>query len=377
MKEQEIQVLIEPSCRHAALYLRSLHGLRDAAQLRGLSLNLQSDVDAIVSKPGVHAAVVISASGDWTHRSAQRLSEQGIKPILVGVAADAFQEPYSGPTLNRGALLDRQVQYFKRAGRTRLASVGNRSDDINDRLRSQYFLQACAAHHVPADEGDVFSGDGGIQDCVDRFLQSAHRYDGAVCVNDLVAVALIARAAAMGIRVPQDLFVAGSGDYLVGRAIQPSLTTTTLDYAQMGRMAADIWRYLLMHPGADRMQITLPCALIVRQSTANFADTGERSMVTPAEHAPAEGGDPAFEALQALEQCLLASDATDILILGDVLRGLSVERIAQERYLSLGTVNYRLRKIYASTGAGGKQALQTLLKSYAMAPEKLIQPASI
>lgn len=363
MKEQVIPVFIEPACKRAALYMRSLQGLQEAARARGLRVAVGSEVKPQDAR--AHAAVVISATLEWTRHFAQQLSERGAQPILVGVPPDSFPGAYSGLILNRSALISQQVRYFVQAGRRRLATLGNLTQDINDMLRCQYFLQATAAHGLATGEEDVYPADEGIRPCVEGFLHQADRYDGVLCVNDLVAVELMAQAQALGIHVPGDLFVAGSGDYLVGRVFRPSLTTSTLDYPQMGRMAADIWIYLLSNPGVDRVEITLPSRLIVRQSTGDMQEATQPPYPNQPVQVAEEPKDPAFQALQDLESCLMESDLTDILIMLGLIQGSSIEAIAQEQYLSPGAVNYRLRKLYACTGAKGKAELSARLARYA------------
>lgn len=365
MHNRIVQVYIEPACRASALYIRSLKGLEDAAGQRGLKLRVLTDPVAVHEMPEESIVVIISASASWTRLALQAFKARGIKAILVGVSPEDFDEPQSGPTLGRRELVRQQVLYFIHAGRRRLASIGNESSDINDMLRRQVFLNTAMTQGLAISDRDVFTGDDGLGNCVRRFLDLAHNYDGAICVNDLVAVELITQAKARGIRVPEQLFVAGSGNYRIGQLVQPTLTTSTLDYDQMGRLATDIWILLQSNPKIDHMQIALPCKLIIRQST-DFC-TPPRPVENPGNSVALDGqsrDDGTLGFLMDLEAWLMACDALDLRILAGLLEGESIDKTAEKLFVSPGTINYRLKKLYGLTGAGNKRLLAQQIKPY-------------
>lgn len=60
-----------------------------------------------------------------------------------------------------------------------------------------------------------------------------------VCGNDHLAVGVLLEAAALGLRVPEDLSVTGFDDIALARQLQPSLTSMRVDTYRIGRIAAD------------------------------------------------------------------------------------------------------------------------------------------
>ncbi|MFI6903467.1 LacI family DNA-binding transcriptional regulator [Nonomuraea sp. NPDC050394] len=84
---------------------------------------------------------------------------------------------------------------------------------------------------------------------------------GVLAYNDLVALGLIEGLADLGVRVPADVSVVGVDDILPGRLNRPKLTTVAMPTEAAGRAAVD----LLL--GAESGPVTLPTALIVREST--------------------------------------------------------------------------------------------------------------
>jgi LacI family transcriptional regulator len=65
------------------------------------------------------------------------------------------------------------------------------------------------------------------------------RYDAIVCYNDLVAVGLLHGLASCGIRVPEDVAVAGFDNIPVSCYITPSLTTVDMRSEDIGRSALE------------------------------------------------------------------------------------------------------------------------------------------
>ena len=65
------------------------------------------------------------------------------------------------------------------------------------------------------------------------------RGTAVVCSSDLVAFGAITEARALGRAVPDDLAVCGFGDFEIGQAAEPPLTTISVDGPAMGRIAAE------------------------------------------------------------------------------------------------------------------------------------------
>jgi LacI family transcriptional regulator len=84
--------------------------------------------------------------------------------------------------------------------------------------------------------------------------------------NDLMAIGLMDGLDALGLRVPEDVSVAGIDDITLSRMTRPKLTTVATPTAAAGRAAVDM---LLAH-GDDRRttaHVSLHTELIVRDST--------------------------------------------------------------------------------------------------------------
>jgi LacI family transcriptional regulator len=137
-----------------------------------------------------------------------------------------------------------------------------------DRLAG--FAAGLAAASVEFDPRYVIHGaftrDGGYEAMSAVLAMSGPRPDCVFAVNDVMAVGALARLRAEGLRVPDDIGLAGFDDISTLRDVYPPLTTVRLPLTRMGQMAA---RLVLADaiPGRPRV-VPVPGEVILRESTA-------------------------------------------------------------------------------------------------------------
>ena len=99
-------------------------------------------------------------------------------------------------------------------------------------------------------------------------LTTEPRPDAVLCLTDVLAQAVLAVAADLGLRVPEDLAVVGFDDHPLATRTRPTLTTVRQDVELKGRSAV---RALLAMIGARECDEPppprLPVELVVREST--------------------------------------------------------------------------------------------------------------
>ncbi|HEX2090030.1 MAG TPA: LacI family DNA-binding transcriptional regulator [Actinomycetota bacterium] len=91
-------------------------------------------------------------------------------------------------------------------------------------------------------------------------------FTAAVCLNDQMAVGCLMEAKARGLRVPEDLSIAGIDDLPVARYLDPPLTTVRVPMRALGRAGM---RSILSQLEGNRSTgaRTVPCEVVVRRST--------------------------------------------------------------------------------------------------------------
>ena len=96
------------------------------------------------------------------------------------------------------------------------------------------------------------------------------------CANDGIAIGCIQALAELGLRVPDDISVAGFDDTLASRASVPQLTTVRQPLVEMGRKAAEI---LLAQIGTIKDGVVPPSPLVMPVEIVSRASVGPRPAV--------------------------------------------------------------------------------------------------
>jgi DNA-binding LacI/PurR family transcriptional regulator len=162
-------------------------------------------------------------------------------------------------------------------GRRRIAAIGaqHTAEAATARLRLAGYTAALCAAGMPLDEALIApapawhraDGAAGM-----RSLLAAHPPPEAVlCFNDTLALGAMRTLHDAGLRVPDDIAVAGFDDIEDGRYSVPTLTTAAPDKAHLAEVAVDL---LAARVAAGRSpdevpprEQTVPHRLIVREST--------------------------------------------------------------------------------------------------------------
>jgi len=109
--------------------------------------------------------------------------------------------------------------------------------------RRRGYLRAVEELGLPRERGleaKVHFGFQAGRDGLRTILQRQPDVDAIFCSSDTLAVGALTEAIRMGLRVPQDLAIAGFGDVELAAELVPSLTTVHLPRAEMGARAAEV-----------------------------------------------------------------------------------------------------------------------------------------
>ncbi len=104
-----------------------------------------------------------------------------------------------------------------------------------------------------------------------QLLDLPQRPTALIGFNDKVAVGALAAAARRGLRVPEELSVAGFDDIDLAQATRPLLTTARQPLPEMGRLAVSLLIRLMEHQRLDALHIELATELVIRDSTGPVA----------------------------------------------------------------------------------------------------------
>ena len=101
---------------------------------------------------------------------------------------------------------------------------------------------------------------GSTEAAVDKMLENATLPTALLCSCDAVAIDVIRRAKARGIRIPEDISVVGVDDLLVSRYLDPALSTMTFDKELLGAKAMELLYQIIQgaeHQNRNAIRTTL------------------------------------------------------------------------------------------------------------------------
>jgi LacI family transcriptional regulator len=111
------------------------------------------------------------------------------------------------------------------------------------------------------------SDEAGIS-AVHKLMKMKNRTDGIFAANDATAVAAICELQKLGVKVPEEIAIAGFNNEPVSKVVKPNLTTIDYPAIDMGEIAATSLINKLKNTGTSNLStIVLNHELIIREST--------------------------------------------------------------------------------------------------------------
>jgi DNA-binding LacI/PurR family transcriptional regulator len=163
------------------------------------------------------------------------------------------------------------TRYLIGLGHRRIAYLGDRFGHQSDTERFAGYRRAVEEAGMDFVPELVVHGDGkpeGGQQATAQLLALPERPTAVFCYNDLSAMGAMRQIRAHGLRVPDDVSVAGFDDLYISQYLEPPLTTVRQPMPQMGRMAMET--LLQIFDGSEGPHnLRVEGQLIVRGSTAS------------------------------------------------------------------------------------------------------------
>jgi DNA-binding LacI/PurR family transcriptional regulator len=249
-------------------FMQVMNAASAAALERGLSLTLlpTGSRREMLDKLPVDGAIVVDpVPGD---EIVEVLSRRGVPTVTTGRQPD-------GPT--DGFWVDNDHVAGTRAMIDHLAGQGaSRVALLQAPVLSSYSMDALGAFEARCAElglepivetiTDSVS-EGSAYAAASRLLDSADAPDAIYGALDRLALGALLAAEAKGVRVPQDLLIAGCTDSEASRAARPALTVLSLNPDRIGSEAVDLLVELIEEREIEDPQRTVPFKVVARGST--------------------------------------------------------------------------------------------------------------
>lgn len=237
-------------------------GLGVGAEARGIETLIHKAFDGFIVAP--------SSNPDDDHRPLERLIERRVPVVLVDRLLPGQQTDLVATANELGA--EDVVQHLVDLGHRRIAFIGSGGlSSVDDRLRG--FRHAMRRTGLAIDKAWLQCDKAAGADC-GRLAAGAlldlpveRRPTAIFAANDVIGETVTMVARDRGLRVPQDLSVAGFDDVVtVDR--EPWLTTYAQPKRRIGQQAARLLMHRIANPCASPVTLLLEGELVRRRSTA-------------------------------------------------------------------------------------------------------------
>ena len=246
------------ACRRAGYHLLvetiQTSGTDFSAEFEGMLSTMRTD-GFVLPPPLADNIIVMEA-----------LEKRRIPFARIAPSIDLARAPYVA--MDDEAAAREMTQHLWSLGHRRIGFVSGRDDHPAAHRRRQGFVGALAdlGGHDFAEAGGQFQFDKGIEAA--KTLMSTPTPPTAIfAANDDSAAGVMAGLAQLGLKIPDDVSVAGFDDSWIAQSVWPYLTTIHQPIAEMAEVAAAM---LIEQNGAmkSKRAVTLDYHLVVRGSTA-------------------------------------------------------------------------------------------------------------
>lgn len=206
------------------------------------------------------------------------LVRRGTNVVLVGDSRE--DERLVTVDVDNVAASRRMVEYLIGLGHTRIAAFCGNADFLSNTQRTEGYRQALAAADIPWREEYLFPGEyfpvHGARNArllLEMFRDRLQERPTAVfCLNDSIGRGAVDGFLAEGMRVPEDISVAGFDDNLYACSATPFLTTMRHDIRQVGKCAAEALLNRISGQLATGSAVSVAAEMLIRETTAPSRD---------------------------------------------------------------------------------------------------------
>jgi DNA-binding LacI/PurR family transcriptional regulator len=213
--------------------------------------------------------IIISVARDTEkNEHIRKLKTKGIPLVLFNRVIENFKvakvvvnDYYGGFNM---------VEYLIKTGCRRIAHISGPDNLLLSINRKEGYLDALNKSGIGADENLIVEGDFTIQsgmDCTRRLLDKNPDIDSIFAVCDAVAFGAIKVLKEKGIKIPDEISVAGFTNEPMAELMEPALTTVRQPIYRIGETASKLLFAQLEDPDLPPELCVLDTAIEVREST--------------------------------------------------------------------------------------------------------------
>lgn len=253
-------------------------GIQDVADAQGYDLTAYStdelrekELRSLRSVQRARVDGVIATPFQLTPDDFSPLLSDGVPVVIFGeLTIDVPHLPIDFISVDDGAGSRELLDYLVARDYLPLALINSASISNRRDYRLEAYYQLLAERHLPQ-EAIVAHGpdhtDAGGYAAMQHLLARSPRPRAVFATNDMMAVGAMMAIRDAGLRIPDDVAVAGYDDITIARLLNPPLTTVAQFPERLGRRAAEmLFERLSGEVTGPGRRVQLPYQLMIRES---------------------------------------------------------------------------------------------------------------
>ena len=205
----------------------------------------------------------------------RQLAEMELSPQVPTVLLNCYLEATSLPERYSILPADKLAGYKVTAhlldqGCKRVALIQGEPWMEANSLRLEGYRQALINHDLIPEPQWVRVGNWSLHEAYEQtrqLLALPQPPDGIFCCSDYMAQGCYQAIAEAGLRIPEDILVAGHDNQMLASEMEPPLSSIELPYDEMGKQAVDTLLQLAQGEKPIALQMKLEGELLIRAST--------------------------------------------------------------------------------------------------------------
>lgn len=310
--------------------------------------------------------IVVGSLLNWITETVHRLNSYRIHSIILASSPPMSLRNASYITMDYTKVLFNLGQYLLTSTRRKIALLGVHPNSLNDLTKIQAFRDFTREKLNNSVDEDIYWNYGLLESCCNKFYKNWEQYGSVICSNDIVAIKLLNYLKERNIKVPQQMYLACLGENVLAQMVEPSITTVSLDFYEIGKYAVKICNMLKKYPSITSFQAKMNGIVSVRESTGsiryNVSDLYNGDLELPQEsdfYADADVNE-----ILLLVKLFSHCDQLDFYILKGILSDQKYPKLAEELYTTESTIKYRMKRMKNLANNLDRKQILKLIRKY-------------
>ena len=275
--------LVTKSTKHVGILVNDItnpyygeiaRGMEEIAQQNGYMVSLclaSGDADhyfSSIMQRQMDGLFIATTRNKFTREQMQQLKDMNVK-----IVNDQYSIG-SKVMFDYSDAVDNLIKYFADMGHKRVGFLSGLDSKTHGDDRYENYKKAIKKYGLDSDENLVIEGmypyntdfSSGYE-AMKKLLASVTRVTAVMTTNDYMAFGAMKAIKEAGLRIPEDISIAGCDDIFLSECFDPQLTTIRVPKTEMGRQAM----YLILNEiyGKTTADIMLVADLVIRNSTGS------------------------------------------------------------------------------------------------------------